>query len=230
MNMLSKLFAIVIVLCCAGVLRAAEPAAAPATRPTTAPSPQQAEEMLKDLRQKLSTVTSVQADFVQEKNLSIFAHTLVIRGRFAVDRPKRLIWHVADPVKYSIRVEGDEVRFWDEDTDHVQSIRIGPNHSFRAAFEQFQGWFLGDYRSLTDSYDVTVLRADPIAVSFEPRSNSPMAKIIKRVEATFQTDNAYLQSIVIHEGSGDTTTIRFLNTRLNQPIPAEIWEIPPHAR
>ena len=89
-----------------------------------------------------------------------------------MERPKRLVWHVTDPVKYSIGVEGDEVRFWDEDTDHVQSIRIGPNHSFRAAFEQFQGWFLGDYRTLDAAYDVTVEQVDPIVVSFQPRAFS----------------------------------------------------------
>lgn len=226
MNAAIRLFFVLLIFSWAGALYASEPA----TRPSTALPPGQSEELLRSLRQKLEAVTSVQADFVQEKNLSIFARTLIIRGHFAVDRPKKLIWHVAEPVKYSIRVEGDEVRFWDEDTDHVQTIRIGPNHSFRAAFEQFQGWFLGDYRTLENSYDVTVESADPITVSFQPRVNSPMAKIIKRVEATFQSDKAYLQSIVIREGGGDTTTIRFTNTRLNQPISPEIWEIPPHAR
>lgn len=212
----------------AATLRAADPATTAAA--TTAPTTQQSEELLGGLRKKLEAVTSVQADFVQEKKLSIFARTLVIRGRFAVERPKRLVWHVSEPVKYSISVEGDVVRFWDEDTNHVQEIHIGPKHDFRAVFEQFQGWFQGDYHTLSDSYDVKVLTADPITIRFQPSATSPMVKIIQFVEATFQADKAYLQSIAIHEGGGDTTTIRFTNTKLNAAIPPEIWEIPPHAR
>ena len=190
-------------------------------------SDKEAEQLLKDLRQRLEGIKTVQADFVQEKNLKVFQHTLVIRGKFAVERPKRLIWHVTDPVKYSISVAGDDVRFWDEDTNKVNTIHIGPSHNFRAVFEQFQGWFLGDYRSLEESYAVVVEEKDPLTVSFGPKANSPMAKMIKGVTVVFKAESAYLDSLTINEGSGDATHIRFLNTKVNQPIANEIWEIPP---
>ena len=194
-----------------------------ADKPTT----RESEQLLKDLRQRLEGIKTVQADFVQEKDLKVFKHTLVIRGQFAVERPKRLVWHVLDPVKYSISVVGDDVRYWDEDTNKVNTIHIGPSHSFRAVFEQFQGWFLGDYRSLEESYVVVVEEKDPLTVRFGPKSNSPMAKMIKGVSVVFKAESAYLDSLTIFEGSGDTTSIRFLNTKTNQPIPDSIWEIPP---
>jgi outer membrane lipoprotein-sorting protein len=204
------------------------PASAPASTQPAIP-PAEAEPILKDLRAKLETVKTIQANFVQEKDLAVFKHKLVIRGHFAVERPKRLAWHVASPVKYSVSVSGDDVRFWDEDTNKPQTITIGPKHSFRAAFEQFQGWFIGDYRSLEDSYDVVLQSKDPLVVHFAPKPTSPMVKIIKGVEVTFRADRLALESFVFHEGGGDTTTIRFTDTQINKPVPESVWEVPPES-
>jgi outer membrane lipoprotein carrier protein len=211
-------------------VRAADPASTPATRPAAALTPEQSADLLKGVRAKMETAKTVQGEFVQEKNLSMLKHTLIIKGHFAVERPRRLVWHVVEPVKYSIRVENEDVQFWDEDTNRVDSIHIGANHSFRAAFEQFQGWFLGNYATLEQSYDVTVQSVEPLVVSFQPKAGSPMAQMIKRVEVTFQADHLYLASLVIQEGGGDTTTIRFDNIQINKPVPDRAWEIPPQGK
>jgi hypothetical protein len=140
------------------------------------------------------------------------------------------VWHVAEPVKYSLRVAGDDVTFWDEDTDKPQTITIGTNHSFRAAFEQFQGWFLGNYSSLEESYAVVLQSKEPLVVRFAPKAGSPMEKIIKEVEVTFRTDHLAVESFVFREGGGDTTTIHFTNIVVNGPVPETAWEVPPHGR
>ena len=178
----------------------------------------------------METAKTVQGDFVQEKTLSVLKHTLTIKGRFAVERPRRLVWHVAEPVKYSIRVENEDVQFWDEDTNRVDRIHIGADHNFRAVFEQFQGWFLGNYAKIEQSYDVSVQSTEPLVVSFQPKAGSPMVQMLKRVVVTFQADHLYLASLVIEEGGGDTTTIHFNNIQINKAVPDSTWEIPPHGK
>jgi outer membrane lipoprotein carrier protein len=209
------------------IVRAAR-ADAPATQP--APTTRASEELLTHLQAQLKTVETVQADFVQEKTLSVLNHTLTIKGHFALQKPNRLVWIVREPVKYAVRIDGDEIRQWDEDTNQVQVIHLGGDPTFQAVTQQLQAWFMGDYKILAESYDVEEQGADPLRLGFVPKPDTMVAKVLKRVDLTFGKDDLYIDKMVVQEAGGDLTTLQFNNTKLNQPIPKETWEIPPHER
>lgn len=187
-------------------------------------------DFLTKLQTHLQSVKTVQADFEQKKKLAIFNRTMVIRGTMALDRPQRMIWHVREPVRYSILMEGDTVRQWDEDTNRVVTLQVGDKPMLKAVFAQFRAWFLGDYHALAQAYDVVIVDRDPPCLRFSPKPESAMAEMVKQVQITISKDRLSIETIVIEEKGDDTTTIRFLNTRLNQPIQEEVWEIPPHGR
>ena len=119
------------------------------------------EEYLKELQTHLESVKTIHADFEQEKKLVVFNHSMIIRGEMALHRPKRMIWHVHEPVRYSILMEGDTVRQWDEDTNRVQTLRVKDNPALKAVFSQFQAWFMGDYLAIAATYDVVIVNRDP---------------------------------------------------------------------
>jgi outer membrane lipoprotein carrier protein len=200
----------------------------PATQP--APTTRASEELLTHLQGQLKTVETVQADFVQEKKLSVLNHTLTIKGHFALQKPNRLVWIVREPVKYAVRIDGDEIRQWDEDTDQVQVIHLGGDPTFQAVTQQLQAWFMGDYKILAESYDVEAQGDHPLRLGFVPKPDTMVAKVLKRVDLSFGQDDLYIDKMVVQEAGGDLTTLQFNNTRLNQPIPKETWEIPPHER
>ena len=196
--------------------------------PSTQPdAPVASHELLANVQKKLLTVTSIQADFVQQKKLTVMKHTLNIRGKFAMQKPDKFVWIVNEPVKYAIKVEGDEIRQWDEDTNKVQVIHAGGDPTFKAITDQIQSWFLGDYKSLEQSYDVFVLSEKPLSLRFAPRGASMVSKLIKNIEVTFSEDGLEINQMVIHEASGDLTTIKYSSVHLNEPINNDTWEIPP---
>jgi outer membrane lipoprotein-sorting protein len=197
----------------------------PATQP--ADPPIASHELLEGVQKKLLTVTSIQADFTQQKRLTVMKHTLNIRGTFAMQKPDKFVWSVQEPVRYAIRVEGDEIRQWDEDTNKVQVIHAGGDPTFKAITDQIQSWFLGDYKSLEQSYDVFQLGEKPLSLRFAPRGESMVSKLIKNIEVTFDEKGLQIDKMVIHETSGDLTTINYSNVHLNEPINADTWEIPP---
>lgn len=188
------------------------------------------EDYMMELQKHLESVTTVQADFEQEKKLAVFNRSMMIRGEMALDRPKRMMWHVREPVRYCILMEGDTVRQWDEDTDRVQTLHVRDNPTLRAVFSQFQAWFLGDYRTIAQTYDVVIVDREPPCLRFSPKPDSAMPEMVKQVQMTMTKDRRSIRTIMIDEKGGDSTTIRFLNIRLNQSIPKEAWEIPPHGR
>jgi outer membrane lipoprotein-sorting protein len=196
------------------------------TQPTSAPVPAPLD-LITHLQKQLSTVESVQADFVQVKNLAVLKHKLTIRGSFALQKPDRVIWIVREPVRYAIRVHGEEVSQWDEDTNKVQVMHLGGDPTFKAISQQIQAWFLGDYKSLAGSYDVFLISPKPLTLRFAPKPGTMVAKMVSGIEVTFGADEMNIDTMQIHEQAGDNTILTFINTRLNQPVKKETWEIPP---
>jgi outer membrane lipoprotein-sorting protein len=222
-------------LCLVGALTAASVSSAaqsPATQPTpnatTQPPAPLSLAMLDRLQKSLKTVQTVESDFVQEKKLAILDHPLVIKGHFGLAKPDRLIWIVHEPVRYAVRIEGEEVRQWDEDTNHVDVIHLAGDPTFKAVSEQIQAWFLGNYDTLAKSYDVNVLNENPLSLEFIPKSDTMVAKVISRVKVTFSGDQRYIETMVIDEAGGDSNTIHFVGATVNQPIKDDVWRIPPN--
>ena len=209
----------------AGLLTMAQsppPATQPAGQPPRAPL-----ELITHVQQQLRNVETVQADFTQEKNLTMMKHKLVIRGNFALQKPDKVMWNVREPVKYAIRVMGDQVTQWDEDTNKVQTINVGNDPTFKAISQQLQSWFMGNYKELENSYDVYLVSQKPLTFRFGPKAGSVMSKVLSWIEVTFGPEERNIDRMQVREASGDVTTMVFSNTRLNQPVPPKTWEIPP---
>lgn len=215
-----------------GLAFAAEPATKPPTSQPTAhnPTTRASQEVLDKLQQELTSVETIEADFAQEKQLKVLKHKLKITGHFALQKPDKLVWIVDKPVKYAIKVEGDELRQWDEDTNKVQVVHVGGDPTFKAITDQLQSWFLGDYRTLAESYDVYLESESPLTLGFTPKSGTMVASVLSHVDLIFSGDGKYLDKMIIREAGGDVTTLNYIDTRINQPIAKETWEIPPHGR
>jgi len=222
-----KIAVALLALGCSALQSPADPPATvpPATQPA---DPQPASrELLAHIQAQLRTVDTMQADFIQKKHLSMLKHTLVIQGKLAMRKPNAVIWIVDKPTRYAIRVDGEELTQWDQDTNKVQVLHLGGDPTFKNITEQIQAWFLGDYKTLEKSYDVYQLSEKPLSLRFAPQAGSMVAKMVKNIEITFGNDETQVDKMVINETTGDSTTLNYSNTRLNQPIPDKVWEIPP---
>jgi outer membrane lipoprotein-sorting protein len=206
-------------------------AGAPSTQPDDAPplpATRASMNVIAHIQHKLHGIVSVESDFVETKKLAMLNHTLKISGHIGLAKPDRMIWIVREPVKYAIRIEGDEVKQWDEDTNRVDTMHLGGDPTFRAVSEQIQAWFLGDYKILGDSYTVYQTQQQPVALAFIPNPQSVVSKLIKRIDLTFNADETYIETLIIRETGGDVTTIHFINSQINQPVKAGTWEMPPN--
>jgi outer membrane lipoprotein carrier protein len=210
---------------------ATQPAASqPATTQPAAPEKltPATPEFLKELQDHLREVNSVQADFTQVRQLAIFDHTVTIRGRFALQKPDRMIWVVDSPVKYAVSLIGQELRQWDQDSGKIQTMDMGGKAEFQSASDQLKAWFLGDYHMLTEIFNVSIRQRQPLTLVFLPKPDGVAAQFLERVDLTFGENGLAIQSVVAREPGGDVTTIEFTHTQINKPIKPGAWDLPPH--
>jgi outer membrane lipoprotein-sorting protein len=187
----------------------------------------QLDNVLGSLQEKMSAVSTVQTDFIQEKNLALFKQKIVLKGKIAIQKPGMLSWRVYAPMRYCLVINGSNISQWDEDANQVQSISLDKNPSIQAAIAQMQNWFSGTYQSMRGDYQIKLTGQQPLKLEFTPKETSLARNFIQQVTVLFQANQQYIQEIDILEKNGDSTLLQFVNTQLNQEIPAKTWEVKP---
>ena len=188
-------------------------------------SAQEINNVLQDLEIKMSGVKTIQASFIQEKNLALFNQKIILKGKIFIQKPGLLSWRVITPLRYSMVINGNTISQWDEDTNQVQQVSLAKNPSFQVAIQQMQNWFCGAYKSMQGDYKITLTTALPITLQFIPLENAVSGNFIKRVVVLFQNDGLYIKEINIEEENGDTTLLKFIGAKVDQPINLKAWEV-----
>jgi outer membrane lipoprotein carrier protein len=187
-------------------------------------------ELLAQVQKRLRTIKSVEANFVEEKHLALLDHNVTIRGSFGLQKPDSMIWIVREPheaAQYALRLRGEELSQWDEETKNVQVVHLAGDPAFKSVSAQLQAWFLGNYEALNQSWDVYVAGDKPLSLRFVPRATTFVAKHMKSIEVTFNADGTNTDRMSVVETGGDRMTFTFSNVQTNQPIKEEDWKIPP---
>ena len=181
--------------------------------------------ILETLQDKMSEVSTIQTDFIQEKNLELFKQKLILKGKIFIQKPGMLSWRVFTPIRYSLVINGSQISQWDQDSDQVQSVSLAKNPSFQVAIQQMQNWFSGTYKSMQGDYQISLISLQPLKLEFIPKEKSVARNFIQRVTVLFQNDRQYIKEIDILEKSGDSTLLTFLTAKLNSSIPLTAWEV-----
>jgi len=177
------------------------------------------------LQKKASSFNSLQTDFIQEKELSLFKSKLVIKGRIYLLKPSKIIWRVNEPMKYSVLITDKFLRQWDEETKQVQEIKFDKNPVLKIVFQYLNGWFSGDYTVFLKDYEVRILQKEPSKLEFVPKGKSAIKKIISKISICLQQDARYLKWIKIQHVGNDVTTIYFSKTVFNPSLDKSIFEV-----
>lgn len=181
--------------------------------------------ILATLQEKMSKVSSIQTDFIQEKNLALFKQKLILKGKIFIQKPGMLSWRVFTPMLYSLVIRGSQISQWDQDTNQVQSISLAKNPSFQVGIQQMQNWFSGTYKTMQGDYQIRLVSQQPLKLEFTPKESSITRNFIQRVTVLFQDDQEYIKEIDILEKGGDNTLLTFMHAQLNQKISPSVWEV-----
>jgi len=181
-------------------------------------------ERLRQLESKLSSVRTLQVDFVQEKQMAILEQKLVLKGRISLQQPDKMAWRVRSPIRYGMVIQGSTLRQWSEDTRDIQQFSLAGNPVFAAAIKQIQNWFSGNYLALTRDFHVALPSESPLVIEFTPRAGSPAREVIQRIVMRFGADERFLRRLEVTETGGDTMGITFSDPAFNPALPAEEWD------
>jgi len=160
-------------------------------------------------------VESVQADFVQEKNMAILARPLISTGKFLFQAPDSLRWEYFTPLHSVLLMDkGQITKFVKKDGSFVEEKGMGLN-AMQVVMQEITGWLDGN---ITDTETFLAKQTDARRIVLTPRDKA-LAEIISRIDLTLLDTSGLMESVTIFEGAQSFTKMVFSDAKLNEQIP-----------
>lgn len=176
------------------------------------------QDVLQLLERAASQVSSIQCDFVQTKQLKVFAEELISKGRMLLEKPDKLRWEYLEPSQQGFVVNGDRAMRWSEFSEKPERFAIEDDMATRIIAEQLLAWAGVDLPRLRKSFAIQVEQRTPPVLSLSPRSER-LGQYLQRIRVSFGPDARAVRRVQIMEQDGDETLLEFKNVQLNETLP-----------
>jgi len=166
-----------------------------------------------------STITSVRAEFVQEKHMKILAKPLVSRGIFYFQAPNSLRWEYQSPVQSILLMHDGRTKRYlkrngaiiEDEGAHLQSMQV--------VLQDITQWLSGRFEE-NPAFSASLEPGRKIVL--RPKEKS-LATMIQRIELILSDRPGIIDAVMIYEGEKSYTRFEFQNTILNQPLQESIF-------
>ena len=166
--------------------------------------------------------TSIQSDFVQEKNLSLLSEKVVSKGHLVFKKDNLLRWEYISPSKYLIVINKEKITIKDE--KKTTKYDMNSNKVFKEINDIMLSCVQG-----------TIFRSNKFRTAYFENDKFYKLELMpldKNMKDTFKKINLYFDKSVTSvakmemvEANEDLTSIDFSNKKLNEPVAESIFSI-----
>ena len=156
--------------------------------------------------------------FVQERRIKGLKHIARIEGRFYMQSDGKIAWIVEKPIKYYCVITPQRIRQYDHEAGSETTVDLSRHPAFAAMVDMMTGFFSG--KGFGGSRGVISSERE---IFMLPGKDSFAGDMVKKIELTLSAGGDYIEKVNVYAGSGDRTTLRFVNCKLNTAIPESVW-------
>jgi outer membrane lipoprotein-sorting protein len=181
---------------------------------------------LSSFKKKFATesakVLSITSDFKQDKTLTALTETITSSGKFRFKRNNKVRIEYVKPFAYLMIMNGDKILVRDNAKENA--INVKSNKLFqqvnRIMIDCVQGTIL-------DSKDFTtkVFENDKEYLLEMVPSSKALREFFQTIMLSVDRSDYSVKSIKMNEPTGDTTTISFINKKLNEPVSDAVFAL-----
>ncbi|ACS78599.1 LolA family protein [Maridesulfovibrio salexigens] len=179
-------------------------------------------DFLKELQTRSQSIKSISSDFTQQSHITLFAEVMEAKGKFCFARPNNLRWEYTAPFVSGFLLKGQKGLKWDGASKESTQFNTETSPEMAIISEQILAWTTMDIPWLQSLYSIKVTNYSPAVMELTPKS-SKTKHFLNLIRIFFAPDETHLESIELHEPSGDYTKIIFSNVLLNQKLDQDIF-------
>ena len=172
------------------------------------------------LKTAAGKVTSISAEFTQEKHLRILSKPLVSKGIFYYQAPRSLRWEYRSPVRSILLMHKGTIRRYIEGSSGLTEDSSAGLQAMQSVLQEITRWLKGDFSGnpMFSAY----LKSEGEIVLI-PKEKA-FASIIKRIELILSERPGVIESVTIYEGKDSFTRIEFQNVRVNDQLKDSLFQ------
>lgn len=171
--------------------------------------------------EKAEEVSSVSADFIQVKSMKALDSEPQSRGRVYYQNPDLLKWEYREPFDYHILFRDSSLFILEE--GELSEIDLSSNKLFERMGELVAGTMNGKILKANQDFKVTYHRnngkVSAQIIPLDPR----LSGMFSEIYVSFNTEYL-INKVRLIDPSGDYTEILMQNIKINQPIPAAVFQ------
>lgn len=171
------------------------------------------------IRNNAGKLTSIQAEFSQEKHLKILARPIISKGIFVFQSPASLRWQYLSPIKSLLLMhEGNTRKFSQQDGQLIEEHSMNMD-AMQVVTQEISQWLDGRF---TDNPTFAAELRPGRMIVMTPKQEG-LAKLISRIELILSDQAGLMESVTIYEGEDSYTRLIFNNALLNQDLPSTVF-------
>ena len=178
-----------------------------------------------NIRKESANTSSISARFTQTKRMKILTSPLVSSGTFCFKAPDSVRWAYDAPVKSVLLLhQGTSRRFTQGHSGWTEDAGIGAAAT-SVMLQEIMLWSTGRFTE-SQGFSAELPAGTSPRIQLRPRDSS-LGKIISGIEIIPAPDRpGMIQSIIIREGEGNTTTLDFSEVKINARLEDGLFRKP----
>jgi outer membrane lipoprotein-sorting protein len=174
---------------------------------------------LEGLKQATGKISSVQADFVQQKHLKILSKPLISKGVMYYKAPSSLRWEYKAPIQSVLLMQNGHTKRFQNDGSGYKEERGANMPSMQMVMAQITQWLSGNF---SDDALFSAKMEKGRKIILTPQKKG-FADIIARIELHLAENPGMIAAVLIFEGPDAFTRMDFNQTIINPDLPEEIF-------
>jgi outer membrane lipoprotein-sorting protein len=164
--------------------------------------------------------TTIDADFVQEKKIDILEHILVSKGKILFKQKNNLRLEYTSPSYYLVVMAGGKMLI--KDANKKTKIDSKGSKIFTQVQNIMTGVLAGQVVDSRDFKYELFKSETHYKIKLYPQTGV-MKDLLNEVEFVTQINTLKVESMTMFEKSGDVTTMKFKNVKMNIPIDDKVF-------
>lgn len=175
------------------------------------------------IKKSAESVSTIQCNFVQEKEMSFLDSKLISEGKMYLKKDRKLLWQYTTPYEFSFVINENKVAMVNK--DQKNTFDSNSNSFFKNLSSIVVGSFNGELLDNKKDFDITYFKNNnTYKVEIVPK-NKVLGDMISKISLHFNSKDWSVDSILLHDKQGDVTNIDFSEKIFNKNIDNRVFDI-----
>jgi len=174
------------------------------------------------LRSDAAKIKTLQALFVQKKQLKILSKPLISEGRFFYVAPDAIRWEYLKPLKSVVVFNKGEARRYLMSGGKMVEDKSGSVQAMSIVLGEISNWLGGKFNR-NPSFQASLKKGVNVMITLVPVDKN-MAGMMEKIEITIAKNTMAIKSVKIIESENAATIIDFRQVEINKAISGSLFQ------